>query len=163
MFSSEKEMKDALDKAVREDPVPCNGCTACCRGNQTVLLLPEHDDDPERYPAPTLTTGFYGGRWGVQLKCQSNGDCIFLRKGICAVYDRRPSVCRNFDCRRVVYGSTKEQRDAAIEHGVFSKEIIEAGLQRSMTLKLAPWEKIAYAPGNGYQEFVLGGPNKRLG
>lgn len=28
-----------------------------------------------------------------------NGDCVYLGPGGCSIYDRRPILCRAFDCR----------------------------------------------------------------
>ncbi len=91
---------------------------------------------------------------------QPNGDCIFLRKGKCAVYAYRPSVCQNFDCRRIVHTSTAEQRRQSVEGKVFSQEIIDAGMERHPTLKLESWEFGLYE--NGYAEWALGGPNRKV-
>jgi Fe-S-cluster containining protein len=34
------------------------------------------------------------------LKLKDNGDCTHLGPSGCTIYDRRPGVCRGFDCRK---------------------------------------------------------------
>ncbi len=160
-FKTEKEMNDALDELhTKIDPVPCASCTACCRGNQTVALLPVFGDDPARYPPSSLHRTMYSGEERIALKVQANGDCVFLRKGKCVVYDHRPAVCRNFDCRRIVHTSTPDQRRQSVEGRVFSQEIIDAGMERHSTMQLQHWEQPLYD--NGYAEWALGGPNRKV-
>lgn len=78
--------------------VPCNGCTLCCK-REAITLLPEEGDNPEDY-GDALEEGI-PGHPGVALvlKHKPNGDCIFLGDGGCTIYDKRPVICRHFDCR----------------------------------------------------------------
>jgi Fe-S-cluster containining protein len=74
-------------------PVPCDGCTACCRDGMLVYIDPE--DDPM---AEYETTMEPSGR--AHLKHRPNGDCLYLdRKRGCTIHDRRPLMCRAYDCR----------------------------------------------------------------
>jgi Fe-S-cluster containining protein len=34
------------------------------------------------------------------LKTKPNGECTHLSEDGCTIYDRRPSVCRTYDCRK---------------------------------------------------------------
>jgi Putative zinc- or iron-chelating domain len=74
-------------------PVPCAGCSACCyyagipvdkkRDRRRLLhLLTERDRDGE-----------------LVLQRRADGACVHLGDRGCTVYEHRPAVCRNFDCR----------------------------------------------------------------
>jgi len=72
--------------------VLCDGCTLCCQGD-AVFLHPECGDDPRRYRTEPA-----GER--LMLAHKANGDCIYLqRRSGCTIWDRRPTVCREMDCR----------------------------------------------------------------
>lgn len=80
--------------------VPCNGCTLCCRGD-AILLLPGDSDDYQTEPH-SLT----GQR---MLARKPNGHCIYLGAAGCTIYDRRPQLCREFDCRGLAQNFTFTQ------------------------------------------------------
>lgn len=75
--------------------VPCGTCTECCKGD-AIFLHPECGDDPAQYE-----TENYQGR--TILKHHPNGDCVYLdRQRGCTIHDRRPTICREMDCRIIV-------------------------------------------------------------
>lgn len=74
---------------MRDAIVPCNGCVLCCQG-EAIYLVPEDTQPYIVQPTPD-------GR--VMLAHQENGDCVYLKNGKCDIYDRRPTLCRAFDCR----------------------------------------------------------------
>ena len=79
-------------------PVPCDGCTRCCRGFQQIMLQPE--DNPDDYrttPAISALTG----KPGLMLQQKPNGDCIYVSAEGCTIHGRTPAVCRTFDCRKM--------------------------------------------------------------
>lgn len=39
------------------------------------------------------------GRIAPRLKVTAEGDCVYLGEGGCTIYERRPWLCRIFDCR----------------------------------------------------------------
>jgi hypothetical protein len=94
----------------------CNGCTACCRWGAVVLQPNDRPEDYETAPLGDLTV----------LKQKEDGKtCWYLdeEKG-CTIYDKRPTVCRAFDCRLYglqVVGSKVNDRDHAV---------ITAGMER---------------------------------
>lgn len=115
------------------DAVPCNGCTLCCR-NDMLMLHPEGGDIVADYETET-TVNPVTGRVGVMLKHQSNGDCVYLsRKTGCTIYDRRPLICREFDCRRfylkIVEQTSRQERKKFVKNGLLSNEVLRAGRQR---------------------------------
>ena len=72
--------------------VPCNGCSACCR--QHIVRLSAADE---------ANLIFYQWREIGStrvLKTAPNGDCIHLGTAGCTIYDKRPEVCRSYDCRK---------------------------------------------------------------
>ena len=72
--------------------VPCNGCTACCR--HQIVLLNKHDE-------PNIAAYDHRqiGEHRV-LNNKPNGDCTHLGSEGCTIYDKRPFVCRTYDCRK---------------------------------------------------------------
>jgi Fe-S-cluster containining protein len=115
------------------DPVTCGGCTACCKGGQAVELRPDRGDNLDDYPHRAMEN--LAGVFKVVLARRPNGDCIHLGKNGCEIYDKRPTVCRTFDCRRMIAGATKQERRELVALGVFSKRIMEAAKERLATFK----------------------------
>jgi hypothetical protein len=59
-------------------------------------MHPEWGDDESQYK-----TESYKGR--VILAHKNNKDCVYLnRQTGCTIYERRPSVCRGLDCRKLL-------------------------------------------------------------
>lgn len=100
------------------DTLHCDGCTACCRWGAVVLQLNDRAEDYETEALADLTI----------LKRQADGrTCWYLGDKGCTIYEKRPTVCRAFDCR--VYGLLKtgskiEDRD---------REVLLAGKERLLT------------------------------
>ena len=110
--------------------VPCGTCTACCE-TERVYMHPECGDDPTEY-----LTQWIGHR--IALAQAENGDCIYLVRGKgCTIHDRRPSMCRGFDCRTLLRLSD-EEIDAHIAAGVLSHAVIDAARR----LRAATQEKV---------------------
>lgn len=75
--------------------VNCGSCNECCR-NDAIFMHPECGDNPADYD-----TEMYEGR--LILKHKPNGDCIYLdREKGCTIWDRRPTICKELDCRLLV-------------------------------------------------------------
>lgn len=108
--------------------VPCNGCTACCRG-EIVMLFPEHGDNPK-----VLAQHFdLGGK--LILEQTDSGDCVYLKDGGCSVWEDRPAMCRAFDCRRHYQSFTRSERRRMVKSGIASRSVFDAGRSRLHTLK----------------------------
>lgn len=87
--------------------VPCNGCTACCH-DDAVFLHPEGGDDLSAYKTEKTADG----RFLVAL--QASRDCVYLdRKNGCTIWERRPTVCRELDCRMLVEFGFPVSREVA--------------------------------------------------
>lgn len=112
--------------------VPCNGCTACCRG-EMILLMP--GDDQSRYWTQIVVNPITGQPGLAVAKKPDRNECIYLGEGGCTIHDRAPAVCRAFDCRRWVLGLGDR---AAIRRGLkarqFDPAVVQAGRERLASL-----------------------------
>jgi hypothetical protein len=124
---------DYFDLVAKNDPVPCRGCTACCRGNQAVVLRPEWGDNPNLYEH--VSVEHVNGRWDMTLRRRPDGDCAYLGPGGCMIYGKRPTVCRAFDCRRQLFGLSKASLDGLVERRMFSREVVEAARSRPIKVQ----------------------------
>ncbi len=64
------------------------------------------------------------------LAQRENGDCVYLGTDGCTIYERRPSVCRGFDCRAVFLTQTRNERREWIKSGMIPREVYAAARQR---------------------------------
>jgi Fe-S-cluster containining protein len=138
-----EEVNAELESIAKADPVQCNGCTACCKGNLSVALNPDWGDRIEDHPQRTLALEdiYKTGHLSVVLKRKPNGDCIHLRHRGCAIYDKRPAVCRRFDCRRAFWEFRDQRmRKEAIEHKHLPATVFAEGRKRIHSLRLQPLE-----------------------
>ncbi len=65
--------------------VPCGDCRLCCTNE--LVQVGWDENGFELRP---------GTRF---LAMKDNKECVYLRPEGCSVYERRPKVCREFDCR----------------------------------------------------------------
>ena len=72
--------------------VPCAGCVYCCLGD-AVRLLP--GDDVSTYK----TEPHFALKGELMLAHNSDGNCVYLTEGGCGIWERRPIMCREMDCR----------------------------------------------------------------
>lgn len=92
----------------RPADVPCDGCTARCRG--AVPVRPEWGDRPTVYETISGTDP-HTGRLVLLLKRDGDGGCLYLGASGCSIYGRRTAICRSFDCR-AFYLATKHIWDS---------------------------------------------------
>lgn len=123
-------------------PVPCNGCTACCKYG-AIVLHPEHGDDPTQYATKQVVHPLTG-KVTTMLQHKKNGDCIYLGVGGCTIHGRAPIICREFDCRRFYLKFTaiprpqrrRMLRDAKERTGsTIGQDVLDAGKERLHTLE----------------------------
>lgn len=108
--------------------VPCGSCKRCCRGNSTVMLLPQEGDVVESYEHEIMDLP--GAGRGAVLKRQPNGDCVYLGENGCTIHDRAPSVCRVFDCRGAYLAfmdHPRHERRMMVSRGYIDREILAVG------------------------------------
>ncbi len=110
----------ALDKAasidekrlaheIRAIGFACRNCAQCCRaeyGDNTVFIFPfEIRRICEKtglvredfvIPAPSEDRDSEGNIHTFEWVLRKNGDCIFLKKGLCRIYECRPYICKTY-------------------------------------------------------------------
>ena len=116
--------------------MPCNGCTECCRSNQGLVLHPEQGDDVVSYQHRTLAARDTGEPVFV-LAADQSGQCVYLGDRGCTIYERRPFLCRSFDCRTHYLMLPRQDRDNLVKLGLSSRAVFNAGRSRLKTLSAA--------------------------
>lgn len=99
--------------------VPCNGCTICC-DRDAIFIDPELGDKVEDYQ--TIEFGGFD-----ILDHKKDGTCIYLEKEGCSIYEKRPAVCREFDCRRFVERVPKKTMIFYLKRGIITKAALRRG------------------------------------
>lgn len=103
--------------------VPCNGCTLCCQSGAVILMPGEEGYETEQFAD------------GVKMLAHKpDGSCVYLTESGCGIYERRPSVCRLYDCRKMFMEFTKAKRQSYIDAGLCSEEEFEKGKSLQYTL-----------------------------
>lgn len=139
-----EDMYTFLNRRTERNPLPCNGCTACCYG-MVVVIDPTTDPEPVRaYGADNLRLVDLKrtGRYQIALGQKKDGSCVFLTDKGCGVYEKRPSVCKAFDCRKIAWIFTKPEEREEAQKRAFRKEVFEAGDARMDTFELHPLEEL---------------------
>lgn len=116
--------------------MPCNGCTECCRSNQGLVLHPDQGDDVASYDHRTLTYRDSGVPVFV-LAADASGRCVYLGESGCTIYERRPLLCRTFDCRKHYLMLPRQDRDNLVKLGLSSRAVFNAARSRLKTLSAA--------------------------
>jgi len=97
--------KEELADIIRDVGFKCTLCGKCCTKefNDHVFLLDSDIDRAKRtdpssiVPAPYFELCDQHGKFyvsGYSLRCQRNGDCIFLKENRCTIYSDRFAICR---------------------------------------------------------------------
>ena len=116
--------------------VPCEGCTECCSSNQGLVLHPDHGDDVESYRFQVLGHRDTGDPV-FALATDERGRCVYLGSNGCTIYERRPFLCRSFDCRKHYLILPRQDRDNLVKIGLSSRAVFNAGKSRLGTLNAA--------------------------
>jgi Fe-S-cluster containining protein len=105
-----------------EDLNPCTRCGACCADQCVVFHVAETDEDEDGFVPDALT-----GLVSDSLRCmqgtqQVPARCVALRGDIgrevfCAIYDFRPSPCRDYEPHGRC-GDNAECNAARARHGL---------------------------------------------
>lgn len=103
--------------------VPCGSCSLCCR-DQAVQLLPEQGDDWRQYK--TVWAKGMNGR-PARFIPQVNGACVYLVDDKCSIHDRRPKLCRMFDCRDQYRTTPRALRRSRVKQGLLDPKILARG------------------------------------
>jgi Fe-S-cluster containining protein len=113
-------LKKTLDKALSIDQkqladeitsigFKCKKCAQCCReeyGDNTVFIFPFEIrlicektglvQDDFVTPAPSDDKDAEGNIHTFEWVLRKKRDCIFLKKGLCEIYDCRPYICKTY-------------------------------------------------------------------
>ena len=135
---SVNKLAGPLDRvtAGAQTEVACNKCTECCQSNQILLLHPEQGDDVQSYQFQILkdqTTG----KEVYALAADKNGRCVYLGVSGCTIYQRRPLLCRSFDCRKHYLILPRQDRDNLVRLKLSSRAVFQAGKTRLTSLSNA--------------------------
>ena len=68
------------------------------------------------------------------LATEANGQCVYLGATGCTIYDRRPLLCRSFDCREHYLILPRQDRDNLVRLGLSSRAVFNAGRARLKSL-----------------------------
>ena len=113
--------------------VRCDGCTECCRSGQGLVLHPELGDDVGSYEHRVAGQGA-DGKPVFLLAANESGRCVYLGRSGCTIYERRPYLCRSFDCRKYYLMLPRQDRDNLVRLGLSSRAVFNAGRARVKTL-----------------------------
>lgn len=117
-----KDFADILPWNMLERHVDCGNCSACCY--QLVLLT--ENDVRAIYDTEELAPGMFF------LKRTVNGACIYLKDNKCSIHNRRPQVCRAFDCGLFYKYVKKSQKNTMKKFGdEHDKQILVEGKKRA--------------------------------
>lgn len=118
-----------IDDAITE--VPCNGCTACCRGD-AVRILPHED-------ATQWHTEAHPNMQGARMLAHHvNGDCVYLGDGGCVIQHSKPQQCRDMDCRIIARRISWTQARKMDDRGMLNFEVWRRGRDLLKDVKKKP-------------------------
>ena len=83
-------------------------------------LFTEHGDDPNAYETQML-----GGLQALAHK--PNGDCVYLGEKGCTIHERRPAVCRAYDCAGQFRQFTRAERRRGVREKWLDPAILARG------------------------------------
>lgn len=118
--------------ATKSADTPCNGCTECCK-NEVIALLPQNGDVMENYDYTTIIDPRNGAEI-FMIKRQDNGACIYLGEKGCTIYEKRPLICRVYDCRKFYLSLTEEDRRIMLRNNPEHANEFNAAKKRLNTL-----------------------------
>ena len=103
-------------------PLNCKGCVACCIRDM-IFLHPECGDIIEFYETKIVNSRY-------ALKHKKDLSCIYLTKTGCGIYEVRPTICREFDCRVTVKKIGYTQFRKMARKGLMSVGVLQAAMRR---------------------------------
>jgi Fe-S-cluster containining protein len=104
------------------------------------VLHPDRGDEVDSYQFRILGHRA-GGEPVFGLAADESGRCVYLGSSGCTIYDRRPFLCRSFDCRKHYLILPRQDRDNLVRIGLSSRAVFNAGRSRLKTLTGAEQEE----------------------
>ncbi len=112
----EKALKEAMEidekqiaEEIKATGFKCKKCTQCCKaeyGDNTVSVFPYEircicegtglDKEVIVIPTPSEDTDSEGNIHTFEWVLRRQGDCIFLKNGLCQAYECRPRICKTY-------------------------------------------------------------------
>jgi len=125
-------MNKAEEKGLEVTEVPCNGCTACCRGERIIL----DQDEVGKYDAIPTSMEADGKTLRYMLRHKQDRDksCIYLGRNGCSIHGRQPRRCREFDCRKWLEIFSDAQIDKMLDDPM-DGPTVQSALARRITTK----------------------------
>jgi Fe-S-cluster containining protein len=122
-----------MAEATEQSEVPCGSCTECCKTGQGLFLHPEQGDDVQSYRFQVMADQV-SGKPVYLLATTPDGACVYLGPKGCTIYQRRPLLCRTFDCRKHYLMLPRQDRDNLVRLGLSSRAVFNAARSRLKTL-----------------------------
>lgn len=117
--------------------VPCNGCTACCKGD-AISIHPELGDVADDYETVPHFIPELAKKGVRMLAHTAEKHCVYLSPAGCKIHGKAPALCREFDCRKMAKRLTFTQTRKLAKKGMIDMTVIRAGRSRMHTLKDEP-------------------------
>jgi Fe-S-cluster containining protein len=118
-------------QALEESTVPCGSCRLCC-SHEAIILDPRLGDLVTTYETRVVVNPL-DGELAAQVLQKPNGDCIYLDETGCTIYERRPAICRVFDCRKFALKFDRPER-RRLSKEPHTKAVIQRGMELKDTL-----------------------------
>jgi len=93
-----RQARDALLHETGTD-VACGECIGCCTSSYFIHIKPEETEVLGRIRKEVLVAAPGLPKGHVLMGYDTNGRCPMLANGKCSIYEHRPQICRNYDCR----------------------------------------------------------------
>ena len=111
--------------------IACGSCTLCCRSYVIGAISKEEADRLPRHGVMQVTQHHLDHTmsrvWTIKQEGGPSGlDCVFLGPKGCTVYEDRPAVCRNYDCRDRVLDTGASSRQMKARFAT----IVNAAMER---------------------------------
>lgn len=93
----------------------------------------------DSYRTHSVTGG--AGETVFLLETAADGACVYLGKSGCTIYERRPLICRTFDCRKHYLILPRQDRDNLVRLKLSSRAVFNAARSRLSTLSVEEKEQ----------------------
>jgi hypothetical protein len=141
---------------LRLSSTPSSVCCGICRRTDKLTcpatVAPNGATDVDSYQHRVLTDRATGNPVFL-LATGANGRCVYLGASGCAIYDRRPLLCRTCDCRKRYLIVPRRDRDNLVKPGLSSRAVRAKGMPRKTRRVL-----LVTRDGSGADALVCAGP-----